>query len=384
MRILVVENDAAKASAIEAVISEELKSDEFQLNRAMTINDGVVKLARERFDLVIVDLVLPQTGGGQEVDATHQWCELIENALSGKTASWIVMSAHRDVVHEARGSFARHNVAVLDYDDSRTWRGNLAQKVRHHFRTKALDFVVVCALAKERRGFTQAPCTIGLSEVVHGLNCQRVAIGDLQGAIVVQPSPGMISAAVVASKALSAFRPRAIAMSGVCGGRAGETELGSLIVPDLSWNYQSGKFVDGTLKPDLLQVAIPPSVRAELCQLADDESSRALRQGLMHSELVNAPIEVKPMVSGSQVVADETVSVTIGAQGRKVAGVDMEVASVLFAGHDFFDGGGIYFAAKTVVDLANPHKDDRYHEYGCALSARFVVAALSRLLSRSI
>jgi nucleoside phosphorylase len=172
-------------------------------------------------------------------------------------------------------------------------------------------------------------------------------------------------------------------MSGICGGRTGETELGALVVPDLSWNYQSGKFVDGELTADLLQVAVPPRVRAELCQLADEETSLTLRRGLMHSELLNAPIDVKPMVSGSQVVADETVSTIIGAQGRKVAGIDMEVASVLFAGHDFFDGGGIYFAAKTVVDLANPHKDDRYHEYGCALSARFVVAALSRLLSRS-
>jgi adenosylhomocysteine nucleosidase len=383
MKILVVENDVDKAAAIEAVISEELGSDDFELDRARTINEGVVKLARERFDLVIVDLMLPQTGGGRDVDATQQWCELIENALSGRTASWIVMSAHSDVVHEARGSFARHNVAVLDYDDSRSWKSNLAQKVRHHFRTRALDFVIVCALVKERKGFAQASCTIGASEVVHGLDCQRVSIGDLRGMIVVQPSPGMISAAIVASKALSAFRPRAIAMSGICGGRAGETELGALIVPDLSWNYQSGKFVDGTLKADLLQVVVPPSVKAELSQLADAETSRRMREGLMHSELMNAPIDVKPMVSGSQVVADETVSATIAGQGRKVAGIDMEVASVLFAGHDFFDGGGIYFAAKTVVDLANPHKDDRYHEYGCALSARFVVAALSRLLSRS-
>lgn len=223
---------------------------------------------------------------------------------------------------------------------------------------------------------------MGSSEVVEGLDCQRVMIGNLRGSIIVQPSPGMISAAIVASKALSAFRPRAIAMSGICGGRADETELGALIVPDVSWNYQSGKFKNGVLTADLLQVVLPPSVRAELSQLADAATSLQLREGLMHSELANAPIDVKPMVSGSQVVADEAVSVAIGDQGRKVAGIDMEVASVLFAGHDFFDGGGIYFAAKTVVDLANPHKDDRYHEYGCVLSARFVVAALSRLLSR--
>jgi len=101
----------------------------------------------------------------------------------------------------------------------------------------------------------------------------------------------------------------------------------------------------------------------------------------MNSDLAHEKIQLAPMVSGSQVVADKTVSEMIGDQGRKVAGIDMEVASIYFAARDFFDGGGIYFAAKTVVDLANPYKDDRYHEYGCALSARFVTQALESLLS---
>jgi nucleoside phosphorylase len=118
-----------------------------------------------------------------------------------------------------------------------------------------------------------------------------------------------------------------------------------------------------------------------LSQLTTDEESKNLRQGLMYSELADAGIQLQPMVSGSQVVADSSVSTMIQNQGRKVAGIDMEVAAVLTAGRDFYNGGGIYIAAKSVVDLANPHKDDRYHEYGCALSARFIVRAFRRLLS---
>ena len=47
---------------------------------------------------------------------------------------------------------------------------------------------------------------------------------------------------------------------------------------------------------------------------------------------------------------------------------------------DFFNGGGIFFAAKSVVDMADEDKDDRYHEYGCILAARFVVEALTELV----
>lgn len=381
MNILLVENDDTKIKQIEDVLWAELDQDDTDFLLAKTVNDAVVHLSKTRFDLVIVDLVLPQMGEGDEVDATAQWCELIENHLSGRTASWIVMTAHADVVQSARDSFARHDVAVVQFDESEAWRQVLSIKVRRSRCMRPLDFVIVCALPKERDGFAQSGCELGKFEVLHGLDCQHVKIGGHRGTIVVQPGPGMISAAIVATKALAAFRPRALAMSGICGGRKDETELGALIAPDLSWNYQSGKFVDGRLTPDLLQVSVPPSIRASLAQLSTKELSAELRAGLMHSELVGAPIQVQPMVSGSQVVADEAVLKIIGDQGRKVAGVDMEVASIYFVGHDFFDGGGIFFAAKTVVDLANEAKDNRYHEYGCALSARFVTTALSQFLS---
>ena len=177
------------------------------------------------------------------------------------------------------------------------------------------------------------------------LKCCMVSTASMRR----QPGPGMISAAIVATKALAAFRPRALAMSGICGGRKDETELGALIVPDLSWNYQSGKFVDGKLTADLLQVSVTPSIRASLAQLSSKELSAELRAGLMHSELLGAPIQVQPMVSGSQVVADESMLKLIGDQGRKVAGIDMEVASIYFAGQDFFDGGGIFLPLRPLL-----------------------------------
>ena len=381
MRILLVENEAEKAKKIETLISAEIEIGDTEIVPAGTVNDAILHLGKGLFDLIIVDLVMPQHKGGDDVDATCQWCELIENHLSGRTASWIVMTGYPEVAQAARESFARHNVAVIQFDETDHWKPLLAQKLKETFVTRPLDFLIVCALEKERQGFRQTDAKIGETSVIKGLDCQEVQIGSYRGTIVVQPGPGMISAAIVTTRALETFRPRAVAMSGICGGRDGETELGALIVPDVSWNYQAGKFVDGKLKHDLLQTGVPPHCHTTFKQMATDDFSKELRQGLLNSELANAPIQVQPMVTGSQVVADETVGDDIGIQGRKVAGIDMEVASVLFAAEDFFNGGGIAVTAKTVVDLANPHKDDRYHEYGCALSARFVVKALERLLA---
>ena len=380
MKILLVEDDDAKAERIETLVKAELGSDNVVIERVDAFNGGVLKLGG-RFDVVIVDLMLPQISNGTPTDATDQWCELIENHLSGKTSSWIVMTEYAEVAEGARESFARHGVAVIHYDESCNWERLLSSKLKDNYVTRALDFVIVCALEKERRGYRNAGCSLGAHENISGLDCQVAEIGPFRGVIVVQPGPGMIAAAIVTTKALALFRPRAVAMSGICGGREGETVLGALIVPDVSWNYQSGKFKDGTLTPDLLQVNIPPQVRPTLVHLTAGDAIMDMRRDLMNEDLINAPAQVAPMVSGSSVVADATVGTLIGEQGRKVAGIDMEVASVLFAANDFFNGGGIYFAAKTVVDLADPHKDDRYHEYGCALSSRFVCAALAQLLS---
>ena len=381
VRILLVEDEAAKAARIEALIKNELAGDRFELVIAETINDALLQLGEGRYGLVIVDLVLPQVKGAEPTDATQQWCEQIENHLSGRTASWIVMTGFAAVADDARRRFARHNVAVVSFDTSGDWERNLRGKLRDSYEKRPLDFIILCALEKERSGYGYADCALGDLEIVAGFDCQHLAIGELNGVIVVQPNPGLISAAITTTKALTAFKPRAVAMSGICGGLKGESELGAVVVPDISWNYQRGKFKNGALIADPFQVQVAPSVRRILSQMTSEEQSAELRKGLMFSDLSKAPIMLASMVSGSQVVVDESVGASIGSQSRKIAAVDMEVASVYFAAHEFFDGSGIYFAAKTVVDLADPHKDDRYHEYGAAISARFVVNALRRLLA---
>lgn len=373
-----VEDEESKATMIEALISSALESNDVDLVKTASINDTLLRLGEGRYDLVIVDLVLPQMKGSEPVDATSQWCEQIENNLFCRAASWIVMTGYSDVAQQARRSFALHNVAVVLYDETGVWKRNLLEKIRDSHERRPLDFVIVCALQKERRGYEHAKCRLGSLEVVAGLDSQNISIGALRGSLVLQPNPGLISAAIAATKAIVTFRPRAIAMSGICGGI--DSALGALVVPDVTWDYQRGKFRNGQLLHDPLQIAIPPSVRTALSQLISEEYSTLLRKNLMYPELSKAPIQLGSMVSGSQVAADQTVGETVKLQSRKVAAIDMEVAAVFSAAHDFYDGGGIYFAAKTVVDLASPSKDDQYHEYGSALSARFVVDALCRLL----
>ena len=385
MNILLVEDTQQKLDDIREVIVGGASGSEFVIRTADSVNAALRALGEQRFDLVVVDLVLPQLSGSPETqDTTAQWCEHIENSSSTKLSSWMALTSYSELATEAWRSFARHGVAVVEFDAGGGWRRVVRSKVKELFVNRPLDFVVICALEKEKRGFRHCPeVVLGEAFTSGGLDCQSVLMSDLRGVIVVLSRPGLISSAIETVKATESFRPKAVAMSGICGGVSGESKLGDLVVPEVSWNYQAGKIKDGVFKPELVQTPLPPKTRAKLRQLANDAVSRELREGLFHSELGQAVIISSPMVSGSQVVADAELVAEIESQSRKIGALDMEVASVFSAAYNFFNGGGVFFAAKTVVDLADVAKDDRYHEYGCVLSARFVVKALRSLLPES-
>jgi nucleoside phosphorylase len=381
MKVLVVEDDENKAAEIKDLVRQCCGDGRVVVTAVSNVNAALHALGGQHFDLIVADLVLPQMQGSAEPqDATPQWCEHIENYAGARLSSWVIMTGYTEIASEARQSFARHGVAVIEYDNTGGWKKVLTNRISERFVNPPMDFILLCALEKERTALQHCRSVeLGEMFTAGGLDCLNVSCDQLRGIAIVLPRAGLVSAAIGAVKAAEIFRPKAIAMCGICGGVEGETSLGDLIVPDVSWNYQAGKITGGKLRPQLVQTFIPPLSQAALQQMTSDEMSASLRKGLFQSELAHRKILMSPMVSGSQVVADKQVVVEIGMQSRKVGALDMEVASVFAAAHDYFNGGGVYFAAKTVVDLADEDKDDRYHEYGCVLSARFVMEALKVL-----
>jgi adenosylhomocysteine nucleosidase len=170
-------------------------------------------------------------------------------------------------------------------------------------------------------------------------------------------------------------------MSGICGGRKGEVGIGTLIVPEMCWNYQTGKFKNGSLQFEPNSVSIPTNVYTILSQfLANSQAMESLHDGFIADDVFKYGETTQPLVSGSSVLADASAIDEIGLQHRKVAGVDMEMYSIFRASTQFYESSAVFFGAKTVVDLADDKKSDKYHEYGCIVSARFVAGALKKLL----
>lgn len=385
MNILILEDEDDKYNNIYSSVEMVFNNRRINIQRCVDINSAMRAIGSGNKDLIIADLLVPQIQGQVEIDASAQLCDILERQPSAKRAKWIVVSRFDNALAGARQIFSVHGVAIINYADENRWKAALESCLNTIAGATQFDFVVFCALEKERKAYSYVPnATLGDTLSLGGLNCQHLSIGDYHGLCIRTPQMGLVDSAIACSRALEMFRPKAVTMSGICGGRSSEVAIGDLVIPEACWNYQAGKFAKGALIFEPVSVPIPSWVNTELAQLIDQDIVHTIYDGLSIGEEFSREFCMQPMVSGSSVVADASMVDDIGLQHRKVAGIDMEMYSIFRAAWQFYDKQAVYFGAKTVVDLADKEKSDSYHANGCVISARFVALALEKILGKSL
>jgi nucleoside phosphorylase len=223
----------------------------------------------------------------------------------------------------------------------------------------------------------------------------NVAIGGRQTQIVAcqQSQMGMPAAAAHAMNLIHEWRPRYLAMTGICAGIKGKTQLGDILVADPSWDYGSGKIVTGpAAKQRFLyapyQERLDPALLSQVRALQGDQ---ALRNGLQteffnqyktqignqnpdYQIPVQAPaLFVEPVASGSAVVQHPQIPRQIQAdQHRRVHGIEMETYGMMYAASHCSGPKPTAISVKGVSDFATPGKGDSFQNYAAFVSALFV------------
>lgn len=383
VQVLIVEDEEDKRRRVVAEISAFFGED-LQLEVSSTLVDATRRLFSKKYDLIVVDLLVPRRAGEEPVDVSEEIIDHLTGSELNRLTTAVAISRFDDVVDRRRGQFVRAGVLLIRYADDEEWRSCLRicmQRVA--FRT-LYDFVVVCALGSERAAFDGVSWpgfVIGDLVTSAGMDGREMELGPLRGICVLQPQMGLVDASIVATKALDVFAPRLICMSGICGGFKDNVDLGRLVVSDFSWEHQAGKWRGDEFEVRSYHENLQNDVRVALSQLIEEDPDLlSLKSKPYEVEVPNKGAELAPSVSGSAVIASERYVERIGRQHGKVAAIDMEVFGVYRAAA--LHGKGVKcFAAKTVVDLAGEAKDDLLHKSGALLAARFVVRAVERLLS---
>ncbi|WP_447754559.1 5'-methylthioadenosine/S-adenosylhomocysteine nucleosidase family protein [Pseudomonas nicosulfuronedens] len=385
MKILVLEDECDKFEKIRAHVTDIIPDAIIQ--RELNWMDYALAVANDKFDLILLDLIVPRSARDGTVEDHH--ASLVETTRDYRSKSFktpaIVLTRHSlddgDFVHDLN----LVDINVIQYNDHGRWRDALKIKLLAAQPTKKYDVVILCALEKEIEAFEGLTDSWGALKSISGLVCREVQIGDCKAVIVRAQRMGLVSSAVTAAFALDRFEPRLICMSGICGGVAGEARIYDLLVTQSCHQHDAGKWSATGFKSEHYDVQLEVEVYNKLLEVASDQTVvKWLNAGLdaARSEVpegvdrISCDIKTDAITSsGSAVLAENGQTSSLAVGQRKLSGFDMEVYSIYEAARHARVRTA-FFAAKTVVDDGGANKGDSFHRIGCLLSAKFLVAAI--------
>lgn len=384
MKILLIEDNDKKRSAIEKAIIDIMGESftEQTLTLAKDCAQAIRELYTNQFDLIIFDMFLPDVfGNGTERDCSQELIKTFSGSKNYQTES-IALTQYEPSEIEDMQLFNLAGITLVSFNEDIDWFTALKLKIERVGQKISCDFIIFCALTKEKLAFKKTECEFGEAKNIFGMDCTSVKIGNFTGFIIKPPTMGLVNMAIVATKAIEHFQPKIVTMSGICAGVSGESDYLDIIVGKTCWEYQTGKWKDGSFKQEPYQVELSRPLQVDLQQSSENTTTLDfVRKGLFNTELANMRILVSPISSGSAVIADSQLMEKIGLQHRKMAGLEMEMYALYEASAQSLTAP-LCFGAKAVVDMGDSSKGDVYHETGCIISARYVSFILKQQLNK--
>ena len=382
MNILLIEDNEDKIQSISNCINQNLDNC-CQIEQAKNMTQARRQIISKIYDLIIFDIYLPVSDFDKTViDVSSEIVSEYSISKNYQTEA-IVITQHEEKLIENTKLFNETGITVVNYSKENTnWQESLKLKISRNKDKIKYDFLIFCALTKERAGYYETHAKVGERKILKGLNCQDISIGRFKGLCITPSKMGLVNMAILASKAIEAFQPKIVAMSGICAGVKGESKLLDLIIGNVCWEYQTGKYKDNEFKQEPYQVPIESLVKTEIEQLIDNNDIiNEIKKGLFQTELKESEIILGPISSGSAVIASAEKMAKIGMQHRKMAGLEMEMYSLYEAANQSLSKP-LFFGAKAVVDLGDSSKADSLHSTASTISARFVVTYLDFKLAQ--
>jgi nucleoside phosphorylase len=176
------------------------------------------------------------------------------------------------------------------------------------------------------------------------------------------------------------FRPRFVAMTGICAGDREKVKLGDIVVAEYAYHYEEGKIIaepDGSLH-HLPGMQTAASTSQVIHYLHGFEGwKEPLREMMRHK--LNRQLRAKdeprcviaPMASGMAVRQDNPFPWLKKKYNRNTTALDMEAASFYRTLRAVSHIHGL--VVKGVCDYADMTKNDAYHDYAARASAVYLL-----------
>lgn len=402
MMCLLVEDNAEKVERIIVRLISDAKLPRENIEVAFTGQDAKRFLRSQVYDLMILDIVLPQRAGDKPTTETaiDLLTELRDRRTLKRPRHIIGLTAFEEGRSALQSIFSQQTWTIIKYDlSSSDWSGQLISAVKWIDSSDkepspvsyGCDLAIITALdipeydAVLRNGWTWSAAE-PLDDTTFFRSATFQSGGRTYNAVSVYcPKMGMVSASLISAKLIFKKRPKFLVMSGICAGIKGKVNYGDPVIADPCWDWQRGKHVvkDGTqefeMRPE--QIPLAHELRSRWEQFkADKEYWSRLKQEWPNAPETELKIRLGPSVSGSAVLADTTIVEAVKNQHGALISLEMEAYGVLSAATLAARPRPIAFSCKSVCDFADEKKDDRWQSYASFTSARSISQFFERYM----
>lgn len=392
MNIFILEDCDSKFAEIEALIYKKKWLEKPVLKRACEFSYAQRVLEREKYDLLIFDLMVPLRPGTLPLDLTNDISalRLDEDCINRNTPA-VALTQFEDKADEQIKGLNKLGITVITFSPSENWALAIERFIESNKPPLQYDFVIICALRKERDAYDSLNFAIGDEVILEDLSCKHLKLGNLDGLVITPTRMGLVSSAIACTKALERFKPKLIAMSGICAGFDSDSNIYDIIIPERCYQHDSGKWTENGFILEPYQVALQTLVRLRVDQLINKKGFiDSLLDGISFSEkeipqgvdCVDCTAKLAVSSSGSSVVAASAQMHEMKTFHRKGVAFEME-AYALYEAASASCPPPMYFSSKCVVDNGTSDKSDSYHRAACLISAKACALLVQNLLSSS-
>jgi nucleoside phosphorylase/CheY-like chemotaxis protein len=399
IKILLIEDEPEKRRLlVETLLGVEgLAFDNIEYAGDVRAAKRAIK--ETRYELIILDINLPPSpeqpavvGGGLGV------VSFIKNNLSAKAPAFLVgMTAYQEGLSVAAQAFSSPLWKLVHFSYSEMgWQIPLQEAVRflmakdappyisdgHTFHT---DLAIFVALEDEELksilaldgDWRERRIPHDHSRYFEGTFTSQN--GRMSVVVVAAPKMGLPTAAVIATKLISNYRPKVIAITGICAGVRGKVNLGDILVADPCFDWGSGKWLrdqsgDIKFRPAPYPWRLDERVRSRIRSLADSQLFLSELHAQYKGDKPDSPpaVFIDAMASGGSVLQVAKLMDDVREQHKNLVGIEMESYAVFTAAEYAAEPRPLCFSIKAVCDYGDEDKSDTAHNYAAYVSAHFL------------
>ena len=402
--ILIIDDKEQKIDNLRKVIAAI--SDEIQIEEAQTIVDAREKMRYVSYDLVILDMVIPELEGDEPSrnGGSDFLMEIYENPDIKQPLQVIGLTEFEEEFNQQKEEFRYRLWYLLFYSQKDyKWKKNLRDKVIQLMGMKR-DFVqtlmdrnkydvgIICALSEEFEQMQKAfegcvwdDCHLeGLPFTFRTTTVATSRLHDVKVIAVCAERPGVCATSVLATAMYTVARVDALFMTGITAGvDNGDVHFDDVIIAESVADYATGRLEEDEAGEfnwlhEIHQVNANSSLLSAAASVTRNNSvCRDINTLLVDKNLRegrdNVRFRTAKTVCGPFVIDSKQIVEALKENDRKFQALDMEGFGLYLTAH-FLERQALWI--KAVSDFADGSKDNSRHKCCSYASAAFLYQLL--------